>query len=441
MAMKWFTGSTALVTGAELVNRQIIATPNERTRYGELEKQLRRRAGEIYPQIPLVPFSTGRADEFARLQPKTVITGYNEHEEPITLGLLNPEELIEALGYSDSYLDYITMTGVDREGNVTTHKPDGTRWTLRERIYERPDIYNEALRGKINRENGEKSAKWVKEQLQQTFPTKPGEWTLRDTGQVMAMAAVWGIGKIIARRIEGTSEQKQLNDLISRMQYIPGATTELLETYIKPHLQLLIGAFKYYVFKGIRIPKDRKKITVYSIGCGNRYEGIFEAFAMHFLAQRLGMKVEVIVIDNDQEALDRSHKEWGLLAKEGLVEEKVVQFQRGDGTSVDFSKLNKANPLVVIMRNAEPLIDSQSVRQVAGNVIPIMEAVHSSGADARLLVSSGNKGLLEELKLRVLPDSIEDSSLTFLHDADNNLHTTPDTVEREGYITVIGFKN
>lgn len=139
-----------------------------------------------------------------RKKDDAVVIGYDSNNQPIIFTYQEGDDLVKAYkevysGVTDESLDKpLNQTNFsDMRGRPTPRMPDGSPWTLRERIRGRPDIYNSELASQILERNYRKQREHV---INNMPPPTHSPWGIRDFGELAL------VGIRMARKIFGKKQ-------------------------------------------------------------------------------------------------------------------------------------------------------------------------------------------------------------------------------------------
>lgn len=430
-------GAITAVAAGDLVNSRIIQPPLRKVEQQQLRDAViqvaRKRAELLYPI-----FSPDIKPE------QSVVIGY-ENNEPLVYTYKEGDELMAEVQRRFNRTDETIDTPIPTDikdllvGKDTTPlAPDGSQWTLRQRILAQPDWANRAVLRKIVGDNINSQFRYGAKIVNENLPPEisPTSWDLKNTAEAGWLG--WrGLG-LLRRMIRIQPPQQQTAVSIEqklptltipsqetgKMSYLrfikedPGILPsegmhdpvsetspfdltdeelqkigdafqdekpEVIEKY-KEEISTVAQMFDGFLFTDLRIPAGQKNISFYSIGCGRR--GALDALAINLVAKRKGLVAKAICIDPNSDSLSNSIKEWQQLAHTGIVHENDAQIERSYSHLVNFRESDPSSPLLVVARNPSPGTIYSMLHRMGLQLLPAMQERYDAGSDARLMVTS-----------------------------------------------------
>lgn len=435
------TGVFALASGADLGRRKADASARQEASREEYRRLLKE-GSKLYPRSPIgieqYPSLYSPSDEaIQQFKQSEVITGYDEKGQPIKLGFLEGEELIKALQDRHGGLNFDSEANARIKGEEVL-KPDGSRYTHREWLMIRPEVYNYDLRERMNFSRHSKWIDWVNERYNRV---EPETWSFRDTIQVALIApfALRMGGRLTSVLFPPLTMDEVISGTINRIWHTPGADQEKIEKYVGPHLQQITQTFENYFFKGLEIPKDCEEINFLSVGEG--FQAGFDALAFSILSRQLGRKANIVNICSQTVGRELATKDWEHLQQMHLVDNSEVkfldEFARYDPKKY-FAKVSPSVPLVVAMRNTDSPFAEGFPKQVKEVVLPAVTNARSQGASIRLIVTSESKEKHPKMSdLNILDDP--NQPLKLVLDCELNPAAREEDNWSDKYISVLDF--
>lgn len=431
--------------GAEVAHRRLTQPPPYMVTEATIPPRVPAEAQKLYPHIPLVPVSAyadNKASSITALQQERVITGLDNKGESIYLDLLYGEDLIKALQAAEPRMGFDHALDVnrpidymfDKDGNPTPPiKPDGTRWTRRDRVYERPELYNETLRGLLDQQNFNKREQYIQSKtIRKLVPW----YSPLDTIQA-GIAVLPAL--LLAIRLGWRGMTKPDNNWVTSEIKLQEKMKEKAEEFVGPHLKQLEELFHWHLLNNVRISRSRA-VNFYSLGFGS--EGGFDAMAMSILATRYGLKANIACVDSDPIAHNTSVEDWKKLEKMNLVAgEQNVEFRRANPAEIEIPNTDPRTPVVIAVRNIDSISPGRVFR-VLDHLLPLMGQLDRQGTDVCLMFTSRTPEALQLLKYARRNQDEHLNKYAFLkYDGEENTFASEKDGLSDQFVSVFAFSD
>lgn len=203
-----------ILSAADLAYRGLVNPVIQDKQHLEQYTKLKAEAESLYPRSSDAP-RVYNPQFIAKLKETPLFTGYDENGSAVYLSYLEGDALADAYRTAVQHVNIDTphpgLSGYNRDGSITTKKPDGSLWTIRERLNERPDIYNVVMRNVV-------AGRLQEEYISERMPKRETHDYLRDklnlgliaTG-AFSLAAKWVIKKRMEYERAEQDEVRQRN--------------------------------------------------------------------------------------------------------------------------------------------------------------------------------------------------------------------------------------